>query len=81
MEIGPVPGVRIEPRPRRTSSSRALPGILDVDTNAGLGDETYTPAAVRAAAGAEEDDSYSSESDNEQKDASENGGGSVSVVV
>jgi hypothetical protein len=73
MEIGPVPGVQLEPRVRRPNSSRTRSAVFPVEIPSDAEDETYTPADVRAAAGAEEDDNDTDESGTEQDEASENG--------
>jgi len=56
MEIAPVIAVRLAPRPRTVGFAQSLPEVVDAGLAERAGEETYTPAAIQAASGANEDD-------------------------
>ena len=57
MEIGPVASVRLAPRVRIRGEGLTPREALEVSSTVLTAEETYTPSVLRAAAGAEEDDS------------------------
>ena len=54
MEISPVPGIRDLPAVQSKAVAFDLPAVLEAESLAGIGDETYSPANGESAGGDEE---------------------------
>jgi hypothetical protein len=74
MEIAPVTTIRLAPMPRARVADLSLPGVFDIESASGMGDETYTPAVAAAAGGAEEDEIDAAD-DEPEEGAAEGAGG------
>jgi hypothetical protein len=71
MEIGPVADVRIAPMIRSKETDLGLRDVDEIERTARIGDETYSPNGIKAAAGFDDENDQSDDEADEADEGNE----------